>query len=208
MIRRASLILTALVIAFPVPGAAQHGNVSLGAIIGYSRASLTGSDAGGLTSRAATLAGAFVRIPAASWFAVEPELLFARKGGETASLPGGGGTLDFEFVYLETPILARFRGPRLGKYVRPFAFGGPAAAFLIGCDVQAIGTAGGQRQACDASSVPSIDATAVVGGGFEFGVGNSVLGIEARYSLGLRGITEQGLDIRNSLWGILAEIPF
>jgi hypothetical protein len=111
-------------------------------------------------------------------------------------------------VYLETPILARFRGPRLGKYVRPFAFGGPAAAFLIGCDVQAIGTAGGQRQACDASSVPSIDATAVVGGGFEFGVGNSVLGIEARYSLGLRGITEQNLDIRNSLWGILAEIPF
>ena len=207
MIRRASLILTALVIAFPAPGAAQHGNVSLGAIIGYSRATLTGSDAGGLTSRAATLAGAFVRIPAASWFAVEPELLFARKGGETAALPGGG-TLDFEFVYLETPILARFRGPRLGKYVRPFAFGGPAAAFLIGCDVQATGTAGGQRQACDASSVPSIDATAVVGGGFEFGVGNSVLGIEARYSLGLRGITEQNLDIRNSLWGILAEIPF
>jgi len=35
-----------------------------------------------------------------------------------------------------------------------------------------------------------------------------VLGIEARYSLGLRGITEQNLDIRNSLWGILAEIPF
>ena len=107
MTRRASLILTALVLFFPVPGAAQHGNVSLGAIIGYSRASLTGSDAGGLTSRAATLAGAFVRIPAASWFAVEPELLFARKGGETAALPGGG-TLDFEFVYLETPILARF----------------------------------------------------------------------------------------------------
>ena len=56
--------------------------------------------------------------------------------------------------------------------------------------------------------MPSIDAPAVVGGGFEFGVGNSVLGIEASYSLGLRSITEQGLDIRNSLWGILAESPF
>jgi hypothetical protein len=206
--RRATVILTVLVLAFPAPSLAQHGNVSLGAIIGYSRANLTGTDAGNLTSRAATLAGAFVRIPAASWFAVEPELLFARKGGVTAALPGQTGQLDFEFVYLETPILARFRGPKLGKYVRPFAFGGPAAAFLIGCDVQVIGTAAGQRAACDASSVPSIDATAVVGGGFEFGVGNSVLGIEVRYSLGLRRITEQDLDIRNSLWGILAEIPF
>ena len=208
MTRRAAVILATLVLAFPAPGVAQHGNVSLGAIIGYSRANLTGSDAGNLTSRAATLAGAFVRIPAASWFAVEPELLFARKGGQTAALPGQVGQLDFEFVYLETPILARFRGPKLGKYVRPFAFGGPAAAFLIGCDVQVIGTAAGQRVACDASSVPSVDVTAVVGGGFEFGVGNSVLGIEARYSLGLRRVTEQDLDIRNTLWGILAEIPF
>ena len=208
MTRRAPVILATLVLAFPAPGVAQHGNVSLGAIIGYSRANLTGSDAGNLTSRAATLAGAFVRIPAASWFAVEPELLFARKGGETAVLPGQTGQLGFEFVYLETPILARFRGPKLGKYVRPFAFGGPAAAFLIACDVQVTGAASNQRVACDQSSVPSIDASAVVGGGFEFGVGNSVLGIEARYSFGLRRVTEQDLDIKNALWGILAEIPF
>jgi hypothetical protein len=53
-----------------------------------------------------------------------------------------------------------------------------------------------------------VDLNAVVGGGLEFGLGNSVLGLEFRYIRGLRPVTTQPLDIKNSLWGILAEIPF
>ena len=207
--RYSSGLLLLLMLGRPVIGAGQQrGSVSLGALIGYSRAGLIGSDAQGLTSSAATLAGAYVRIPVASWFAVEPELLFARKGGTSVALPGQTGDLDFEFVYLEAPILARLRGPLVGNFIRPVLFAGPSVAFIIGCDVQLNSASGPVRQPCDTASVTSVDASAVLGGGFEFGLGNSVLGIEFRYIRGLRQVTTQPLDIKNSLWGILVEIPF
>ena len=209
VVKRYSLALVLLLmLSRPTIGAAQLGSVSLGALIGYSRAGLVGDDAQGLTSSAATLAGAYVRIPVASWFAVEPELLFARKGGSSLALPGQTtGDLDFEFVYLEVPVLARF-ATVLGKFIRPVLFAGPSVAFIIGCDVQLNGAGGPVRQPCDTASVTSVDASAVIGGGFELGLGNSVLGVEFRYIRGLRQVTTQPLDIKNSLWGILAEIPF
>ena len=85
--------------------------MSLGAIIGYSGQVSPAAMRGGLTSRAATLAGAFVRIPAASWFAVEPELLFARKAGETAALPAGAGRLISNSCTWRRRSWLAFEGP-------------------------------------------------------------------------------------------------
>jgi hypothetical protein len=209
--RRAASIsaLILLVVALAQPALAQQRRqVLLGGIIGYSRAEFIGDDATASESRTSTLAGAFVRIPLASWFSLEPELLFARKGGASKATPAQPTSTAFDIVYLETPLLARFTGPRMIKILRLLAFAGPSAGFKIGCDIETDQAGSNTRTPCDDQLVASVDYSAVFGGGLEARVGNSALGLEVRYSYGLKKLLGDGTDVRNGQLGILAEIPF
>jgi hypothetical protein len=198
--------------ARPAPGQ-QRGGVTMGGIFGYSRAGLSGSDAQSVNSRTSTLAGAYIRIPVASWSALEPEVLFSRKGGTTtATLPGQAtpSQLDFEFVYIELPLLFRVSGPAISGLVRPMAFGGPAVSFDIGCDINVNQSSSLVRGTCQEAGLQptSVDASMVAGGGIDLHLGNSTLGLEVRYSWSLRPVFQNDVDIKNHQFGLLLEVPF
>jgi len=205
--------VAALLCGWSRAAAGQRGGVTLGANLGYSRSDVAGADARQVESRTATLAGAFVRIPFADWISLQPEVLFSRKGGTTtATLPAQStpSSLDFEFVYLEIPFLLRLRTPAIGHAIRPMAFGGAAAGFDIGCDINITQSAARVRGSCQDAGLhtTSVDFSAVAGGGFEIQLGNSFLGIEARYSASLRPVFENNLDLKNRQFGLLLEVPF
>jgi hypothetical protein len=211
-------LLSALVLGVTMFGARpaagqQRGGVTLGGIFGYSRAGLSGSDAQNVSSRTSTLAGAFIRIPVAEWFAVEPEILFSRKGGTTtATLPAAAtpSQLDFEFVYVELPLLLRARAPAIRGIFRPMVFGGPAVSFDIGCDINVNQSSSAVRGTCQEAGLQptSVDASMVAGGGLDLRLGNSSLGLEVRYSWSLRPVFQNDVDIKNHQFGLLLEVPF
>ncbi len=71
--------------------------------------------------------GVFAKLPVASFLAIQPELYFTTKGGEsTYNNAFVNGTARFSLNYIELPVLAVVN---IGKYFNVHA--GPYAAFLL-----------------------------------------------------------------------------
>jgi len=211
--RTRAALLTAL-LSCPVAAQAQRQTIVIGAIIGYTRADITGVGTQIIRSTSGTLAGGFLRIPAARWLAVEPEILFARKGGAVGDLNGPNPfRVDADFVYLEAPVLLRVTVAPRGRIIRPMFFAGPAPALRIGCDVVVTQGTTVTRGACEDPGINAqvprkLDLGMVLGAGFGIPIGNAVLGIEGRASLGLRPIYSDGSASKNRAFSVLLEVPF
>lgn len=120
-------------------------------------------------------------------FAVQPEVLFSRKGsrfeGHTEDpLPVEASmTLD----YVEMPVLARLSIPSRGPRA-VYLLAGPALGFSVGTSFRL--TIGGQSRDEDISEeIAKIEASFVVGGGVQLGH----LLVEGRYTQGLTRIRER-----------------
>ena len=106
---------------------AQTG-ARIGPMVGIVNSSFRGDDAGDAGSRTSFLAGGFVWFPLSRQFALEPELLYVRKGAET-TIEDVTGTLALD--YIEIPLLAQIRFP--SQDVTPYILLGPAFSFRTGC---------------------------------------------------------------------------
>ena len=191
-------------------GVQRRPRPSVGAMVGYSRSDLVGSDAEGLRSRQGALTGVYLQTPLAGPLSLRTEVLFALKGGRSVASVEGGGTadLDIGLAYIEVPLLLRAGLPR-GRF-RPMVFGGLAPAIQIGCDVQVSDPAQPVRATCtevDFTAFRTFDIGAVVGGGLEVRWPQSALSIEGRFTSGRRSVVRD-FDVRNRAFGIVLALTF
>lgn len=198
----------AAAICFAASSAAAQERAGVGAQVGYSRADLIGDDADLVESRQGAITGVYLHLPLSAALSLRPEVLFSAKGGKilTLVLPDSAVRLvDIELAYLELPLLARLTLPR-GRY-RPVIFAGPSVAIQIGCDLLVEETA---NLTCgtDVAGVREWDVGWNAGVAVEMHLPRTTLGLQGRYSTGLRSILEGPVDLRNRGLAVLFGLTF
>jgi hypothetical protein len=203
----------ALIAGVPPVLEAQGRSAAIGVELGYTRASFSGRDAGGVTLHEGAVAGAYFQVRLASWLSIRPGIQIASKGGATTVVPSDSTNpvrFDLDLVYLDLPVLLRSRIPAIGR-IRLILTGGVVPSVRIGCNVEL--TNGGTtlaRSGCGQASVGifRIGDVELLGGlGFGIPIENSELAVEARLTQGLRSVSDIG-DIKNRALTFLISVPF
>ncbi len=143
-----------------VPAAAQGPRVGLTA--GINRFTLTGGSVEGRgDARTGVAVGIIAHVPIMGWLGFQPELLLLQHEAGTRGydifcvtvpcLPIGVEAV--RLTSLQVPLLLRADFPILGRAVRPFLVGGPAASFRLACSRMTSDGAGGQfKQSCSSTN--------------------------------------------------------
>jgi hypothetical protein len=203
-------ILLTLLGLFPNLAVAQ---LSFGPIAGVAISTWRGADVRPAPDfRTGFAGGAFVRARIHKYFALEAQVLYARKGMEVTSticsFPNTCQPLTVTWTqdYVEIPVLFSAVAP---TRFAPTVFAGPTVAFQTSCMFRS--SAGALRSApCDSAlagpppiTMRRTDALLVFGGGFQLGQ----FALLARYDLGLtRFLVRQttALDYKTRAWLISA----
>jgi hypothetical protein len=200
-----SHLLAACLLLTATPLAAQDEHSDIGFQVGYSRARFSDDQSGLGESRSGSLFGVFVGSNLAGPLSAQLELFLAKKGGGlSTAVESVPVRVSVQLVYLEFPLLARFKIP-VGGRLHPNVFGGGSLALNIGCDIQAEIPGVIEQQACDEAGdieLNTVDAGAVVGAGFEYDWRDSNARLEIRQTFGLREVAP-GDPAKNRAWAIL-----
>ena len=190
------LLALLLLLVASTPAAAQ----TLGVKGGVNLATQTSEDGGSaLDPRAGLVAGAFIRLPLASWLDLQVEGLYAMKGAKLDFL-GVKSTVAID--YLEVPALAHVRiGSGRRRY---FVGGGPSVALRLSAKTRTP-FSGASEEIDIADQIERLDYGVAAGGGVEIGS----LVFDGRYTLGLRNIDKvEGGSTKNRTISITAGFRF
>jgi hypothetical protein len=191
-----------------LPAAAQMGGtgVQLGAKAGLSFSTLSVEDDEGVEIDRLTAfgGGGFLRFPLGG-LALQPELLFMRKGARLSEADLDALEVDFKIDYVEIPLLLVLPIATQSA-VSPYLFAGPAVAFEVACSVEVEIVGEEEEFDCDDADAVDIeverkkvDVGATLGAGLQFAAGPGALLLEGRYTFGLLDINDSAEDnsIRN-----------
>lgn len=185
---RSNAVLALFLAVLVSPAALDAQGIRLGPTIGLNSATLGGDDAEGVDSRISWLLGGFVNFDLSPNFALQPELLYSRKG---AKLDFDGDQATLAVDYIEIPVLAQIRFPSQG--VTPYFLVGPALSFKSGCEAQV--ESGGTEVSVDCSEIDvnlkDTDFSLIGGVGIE--VRNFTASL--RYDYGLSRVIDDAGDI-------------
>lgn len=212
--RRAASVLVVLGIALAVGAAPAHGVGPLAGGVkgGLAMHKFTGDDARGSPDwRTAWAAGGFLTLGLGSSLALQPELLYVRKGAkfEWTAMDEFGEPIDdgeshYKFDYLDLPVLVKYTLPTAGR-VRPCVFAGPVASLKMSARYvsDAIGVL---EPAVDeeVDEVKSLDFGLALGAGVAFPAGGRTLSVDVRYTAGLTDWPDIDEDVSNKNGGWLA----
>lgn len=158
------------------------------------------------------IVGGFYRFDLNNHLAIQPEAYFSMKGtngGGTETYDYFGGTITetydytFKLNYLEIPVLLKYKIPTSGK-LKPSLFLGPCVAFKL--SARLIGSYKYEETYVypgdsgyysyeenfdeEVDAVERTDFGLVIGAGLDIEMGSGSLLIEARYNLGLSGLSK------------------
>lgn len=201
--------------ALAIAPAALHaqGRRAIGVELGYTRASFSGRNSGGVTLHEGAVAGAYFQVRLFQGLIFRPGIQIASKGGATSVVQAGSTTpvrLDLDLVYLDLPILLRSHLPAFGR-TRLILTAGPVPSLRIGCNVEL--SNGGvtlSRSECsklNTNDFRTVDLQLLGGIGFGIPIESSELALEARVTQSLRSISDIG-DIKNRALTFLVSVPF
>ncbi len=209
MRHRIALLAMAFTMAL-VPAAARAQEVTLGVKGGLNVASLSVDDPAdpdfGFDSQTDFLVGAFAQFGIGSVFALQPEVLYSRRGANSQDEdPATKLNLD----YVEIPLLLVARLGSRESPIYPILYTGPSVAFETRCRV----TGAGESFDCDdplldgALQTAKTDFGLVFGGGFEILYSRLTVQLDARYTLGLTNLneTEDAAEVsaKNRTWSFM-----
>lgn len=191
---------TALVLGLAVTAGAQaQAGVSVGLKGGLNSSTLVGKDAkamGTISARQAFGGGAFMQVRLHRYFAIQPEVLYMRKGADIADV-GISNTVKLD--YIEVPLLAKVMIPTASP-VLPYLFAGPQLSFKSACKASTTEGATTTTASCDQApfntKVKSTDFGAAFGGGFNFDAGGAVISLDARYTVGFTKLVDEATNNR------------
>jgi hypothetical protein len=186
-IRHLSIVATlALLGAAPAPARAQGLEVGVKGGLNVATITFSGNDAGpSLDPRIGAVVGGFVTLPIAAWIEVQPEVLYAMKGG---TLDDRGVESHVDLDYLDVPVLARIsrRGAGRRHY---YVAGGPS--FGLRLRARSRVDFGSSTEEIDISDdLERLDLGIAVGGGVAFGA----IVFDGRYTFGLTDIDRDKTD--------------
>ena len=142
--------------------------------------------------RTGMTAGPYALLPVHPRVGVLFELLFTEKGASLPfhdpSLVQGTMSTRFKFHYMDVPVLARVRGPRI-KGAMLHAFGGPTMSVRLSAKRQTVfdfeSPAGFERE-LDNNEMERFDVGLTLGGALQL---NRRVSFDARYTYGLNSVT-------------------
>jgi hypothetical protein len=191
--------LLALVLVTPASAQSVQGGIKGGA----SFSTLDGlrevlSDVSGvdIDQRTNWVFGGFVKINMGSFFAIQPEVLYVRKGAKAAATGLFTESVKFNLDYIDIPVLLRLQtGSASGFYV----VGGPS----FGINVAAESESGSETE--DISEDIENDTGIVLGAGFDL----AHFLVEGRYTQSLTSITESPVpSVKHRAVSVLFGIRF
>lgn len=129
--------------------------------------------------------GVYAQIPAGSFLAIQPELLYSAKGASANyNVLGLQGRNTFRLNYLELPVLATFK---LGNTVELQA--GPYVSYLLSTNVTSTGDLGNAASSLNRDNFNRTDYG--IAGGLNLYAGKALIGL--RYTQGLKNIADGGV---------------
>jgi len=180
MRRHLPLSLTAAALLALAPLASTQAQIGYGAMVGGSLANVTGDLVDGSKNTTTFLLGGFLNVPVGG-FAIQPGLLFNRKGFAVDEI--AGVTTKTTFDYLQIPVVARMGMP-VGQSGRFYIGVGPAVGIKMGCRLSASFSGISGSTNCDdletdegGIALKSTEISGIGEVGLEFG----------KFSIGLRG---------------------
>jgi hypothetical protein len=153
-------------------------------------------------SRTGFTLGAFLNVPISEVFSIQPEMHYVARGAkqnlefDTTVDPGGldiplavPGGLEWQFNYIEIPVLAKITMPVQGS-ISPSFIAGPALALRTSSKVEA--EALGVSESADIKDIiKSTDVGLVFGGCLDVRMSpTTVLNFDARYNLGMSDLLD------------------
>lgn len=197
---------SAAVAALPQAASAQWPSFDVGVTAGYNSASISGQDVPNPSRLPGFILGVSALHRLTGMWAVQPELLYSRRGAKAPDQNLEGIT-----DYIDLPVLAKLSLGAMGASpVQPALFLGPYAGMNLSCTIK--GTQFGQKidEACDKLPVNpfsikkrSMDYGIIGGGGLDW---NNV-GVFARYQWGLTRIAK-GYDPKHRVFTAGARVSF
>lgn len=179
------------------PAAAQGWTTGVKAGVNFSSITFESPDEDrSLDWRLGAVVGGFVRVPLLSWVDLQPEVLYAVKGGKEDAFGVSSAVL---LDYLEVPVLARI--PFAGR--KYFIVAGP----YLGVRVRArtrTEFSGSTEEVDISDSVERLDYGVSAGGGVEIG---SIV-IDGRYSFSLSDIDADIDEVKGKNRVITATVGF
>jgi hypothetical protein len=193
------ILVSLLVITAPVSGASK---ARYGLRIGINFATLHGDTEevyGKAASKQGLCIGGHAEIDLNDFLFVQSEFLYDNKGAKSAENPAERVNLS----YLTFPVLLKLKTPG-DPVIRPSILFGLAANLLMNAEAQ------GENIDIDIKDLTTkIDGSLIFGVGLDIKGGTGHFVIEARYTMGLQTIDDQGdYDIRNRVFSILGGYTF
>lgn len=169
---------------------AVNAQVKYGAKAGLNLANLTG-DVEGTKMKAGFNLGAFVKLPIAESFSIQPELLFSTQGTKVKDdFEGVEYTSKMNLSYINIPVLVQYNDAS-----GFFAETGPQFGFLMSAKAKAEG-----EKVDIKDGFKTLDLSWALGAGY---LTKSNIGFNARFNLGLSNIAdaegEGDVKVRNSV---------
>jgi hypothetical protein len=141
--------------------------------------------------------GGFYEFDVNEILAIQPELLYSRKGGQLeAGILGVLGSKSLAIHYLEVPVLLKLKFPTQSGIV-PNVFAGPYGSLKLSVkgEIKVLGV----ELEEDVIGIKDSDFGFVFGGGLDFKVSNATVILDVRYDLGLVNIAEPLLGVENEI---------
>jgi len=162
----------ALVILAGISFATAKAQFQFGAKGGLNFSTITGSDAGDVSTRVNVNLGVYARLPLAEKISLQPELVYSNQGAS-----GNSGSIAYN--YLKIPILLRYYA---GSGFSIFT--GPQIGFLMGAHYKSNGNSLNVKDLYNSG-----DFAWAVGLGYK--IPSTKLGIDARYNFGIANIEDR-----------------
>ena len=200
---RAGAVAAVLTLVLATPAAAQSvqggikGGVSFSTLDGL-REVLTDVSGVDVDQRTNWVFGGFVKINMGSFFAIQPEVLYVRKGAKAAATGLFTESVKFNLDYIDIPVLLRVQtGKSSGFYV----VGGPSFGINVAAE-----TDSSESGTEDISNEINNDTGLVLGAGFDL----AHILIEGRYTQSLTSIARDEGDpsIKHRAVSILFGVRF
>jgi len=203
--KRFSVVALALLLVGVLTSPGFSG-IKLGVKGGFSLADLTFKPEltdSPLTSKAGAVGGISLNVGIASFFSLQPEVLYVQKGTKGSdTVEGVEITGKYELDYVEVPLLLNFSFAKEGSSFVPSIFAGPYAGFNARAKIKV--TEAGESYSEDfKDEVKDTDFGLTFGIGLGKKIGSGKITIDVRYDLGLTNIAEgmsEGESVKNKSW--------
>lgn len=174
----------------------EKESLTWGLKAGVNVSDLYGDDVGQTDVRGNFSGGILLNYRFNDYWALQPEVIFNIKGADVASgLAGENGPAEYEFGYLNIPVLAKFYIPT-GSVLSPNLYAGPEVGFKL---------YGDSNNNDINDELKDAEFGIAFGAGLDFNLGSDpsdfirTVGLDLRYSLGLTDVfdTPQEPEARN-----------